>query len=91
MKVPKVHRAFSSHFDSERNALNMADFYQLVGIFAIVLSVFYVIAKVIKGLWTTWLGSALGFGYNFKHSDDAFAIVTGKRITLLDRLAIRWS
>ena len=56
----------------------MVDFYKLVGIFAIVLIVFYLIAKLIKGVWTTWLGSALGFGYNFKHSDDAFAIVTGK-------------
>lgn len=66
----------------------MADFYQLVGIFAIVLSVFYLIAKAIKGLWTTWLGSAFGFGYNFKHSDDAFAIVTGKleRVSLCEMI-----
>lgn len=56
----------------------MADLYQLVGISAIVLIVFYLIAKLIKGVWTTWLGSALGFGYNFKHSDDAFAVITGK-------------
>jgi len=55
----------------------MADFYHIIGIATVVLSLFYLIAKIIKGVWTTWLGSALGFGYNFKHSDDAFAIVTG--------------
>jgi len=55
----------------------MADFYSFVGISTIVLIAFYIIGKIFKGIWTTYLGSALGFGYNFKHSDDAFAIVTG--------------
>jgi len=55
----------------------MADFYSLVGIITIASAVLYLIAKILKGIWTTWLGSAFGFGFNFKHREDAFAIVTG--------------
>lgn len=55
----------------------MADFYQFFGVLSIAICVFYVLFKVLKGIWTQWLGSALGFGFDFKHSDDAFAIVTG--------------
>lgn len=68
----------SSSFVQQIKETKMVDLYSFVGICTIVLAVFYLIGKIFKGIWTTWLGSALGFGYNFKHDDDAFAVVTGK-------------
>ena len=56
----------------------MADLYRLIGIITIVFIFFYLLSKILKGIWTQWLGNALGFGFNFKHSDDAFAVITGK-------------
>lgn len=33
--------------------------------------------KIFRGLWTTWLGSALGFGYQLRPTNDSYAVVTG--------------
>lgn len=55
----------------------MADFYHCIGVISIVFCVFCLLWKILKGIWTQWLGSALGFGYSFKHSEDAFAVITG--------------
>ena len=33
--------------------------------------------KVSKGIWTSWLGHALGFGYKLQPTSDSYAVITG--------------
>ena len=51
--------------------------YETIGFYTVLLLVILTLVKAFRFVWTTFLGSSLGQGYHFKHSDDAFAVVTG--------------
>lgn len=51
--------------------------YETIGFYTVLLFVIVSLVKAFRFVWTTFLGSNLGHGYNFKHSDDAFAVITG--------------
>lgn len=52
-------------------------FYETVGFYTVATVIILSISKLSKFLWSTYLGSSLGFGYKFKRSDGAFAVITG--------------
>jgi len=52
-------------------------FYETIGFYT--LAVFFILTalKLLRFLWSSCLGSSLSFGYDFKHSDNAFTVITG--------------
>ena len=51
--------------------------YETVGFYTLAVFIILSLLKLLKFVWSTYLRSSLGFGYNFKHSDKAFAVITG--------------
>jgi len=51
--------------------------YETIGFVAVWGLIAWVLLKLAKGLWTTWVGNALGFGIKWKPSPNSWAIVTG--------------
>lgn len=51
--------------------------YETIGFYTVLLFVILALIKAFWFVWTTFLGNLLGHGYHFKHSDDAFAVITG--------------
>lgn len=51
--------------------------YELIGSLSLLLILLYFVFKVAKGIWTCYLGSALGFGVKWCPSPTTWAVVTG--------------
>jgi hypothetical protein len=51
--------------------------FEIIGKLTFYLILIYLILKLMKGFYTTYLGNALGFGVIWKPSHETWAIVTG--------------
>lgn len=68
------------HFNSRlvENDIEMASsFYELVGSLTLLLAVVWILYKLFRGLWTSYLGATLGFGVKWRPSPTTWAVVTG--------------
>lgn len=57
--------------------MGSSSFFELFGSLSLLLIILWVVWKVAKGLWTCFLGSALGFGVKWAPSPNTWAVVTG--------------
>jgi len=51
--------------------------YETIGFYTVVVFVILTLLRIVRFLWSSFLGSWFGLGYDFKHSDNAFAVITG--------------
>lgn len=51
--------------------------YEWVGFVAFWALLAWFSLKLAKGIWTSWLGSALGFGYKWRPGPNSWAVITG--------------
>lgn len=51
--------------------------YEWAGFLAVWGLIVWTVTKLAKGLWSTWVGSALGYGLKWKPGPNSWAIVTG--------------
>jgi len=54
-----------------------SSFYELFGSLSLLLIILWIVFKVAKGIWTCFLGSALGFGVKWAPGANTWAVITG--------------
>lgn len=54
-----------------------SSFYELIGSLSLLLLILWLFFKIAKGIWTCYLGSALGFGAKWCPGPNTFAVITG--------------
>jgi len=52
-------------------------FYELLGRLSLLLLIVWLITKLVRGLWTSFLGHSLGMGVKWRPSPKTWAIITG--------------
>ncbi|KAJ6224534.1 hypothetical protein RDWZM_003079 [Blomia tropicalis] len=57
--------------------MTSSSFYELFGSLSLLLLILWFGFKIAKGIWTCYLGSALGFGVKWSPSPNTWAVVTG--------------
>jgi 17beta-estradiol 17-dehydrogenase / very-long-chain 3-oxoacyl-CoA reductase len=55
----------------------MISIFSLIGATVIYGTIIYLIYKVLHGMWSCWLGSKFGFGFEWRGNNNTWAIVTG--------------
>lgn len=55
----------------------MNSLYELLGRISLYLVVIWLVSKLVRGLWTSFLGDALGFGVKWHPSPTTWAVITG--------------
>ena len=50
---------------------------EVIAIAFLALLLFLFVLKLLKGLWTCYLGHALGFGVKWRSGSDVWAVITG--------------
>lgn len=57
--------------------MGSSSFYELFGSLSLLLIILWIVWKVAKGIWTCFLGSALGYGVKWVPSPTTWAVITG--------------
>ena len=55
----------------------MSSLYELLGRFSLLLLILWLVLKLVRGLWTCFLGHALGMGVKWCPSPNTWAVITG--------------
>ncbi|XP_054161586.1 very-long-chain 3-oxoacyl-CoA reductase-B-like [Oppia nitens] len=55
----------------------MSSVFELLGRFTVFVAIIWILSKILRGLWTSFVAYKLGFGVKWRPSDNTWAIVTG--------------
>ena len=55
----------------------MDSFYELLGRITLLLAIVWIVSKLLRGLWTSYVGHALGMGVKWCPSATTWAVITG--------------